>query len=34
MAFIDLGDQFIALFEHEVAPRRERIGTSVLSSTT
>jgi catechol 2,3-dioxygenase-like lactoylglutathione lyase family enzyme len=23
MAFIDLGDQFIALFEHEVEPRRE-----------
>src|SRR5262245_46197749 len=23
MAFIDLGDQFIALFEHEVAPRSE-----------
>jgi catechol 2,3-dioxygenase-like lactoylglutathione lyase family enzyme len=23
MAFIDLGDQFIALFQHEVEPRRE-----------
>src|SRR5579862_5049458 len=23
MAFIDLGDQFVALFEHEVEPRRE-----------
>jgi len=23
MAFIELGDQFIALFEHEVEPRRE-----------
>ena len=23
MAFIDLGDQFITLFEHEVEPRRE-----------
>jgi catechol 2,3-dioxygenase-like lactoylglutathione lyase family enzyme len=23
MAFIDLGDQFIALFQHDVAPRRE-----------
>jgi lactoylglutathione lyase len=23
MAFIDLGDQFIALFEHDVEPRRE-----------
>jgi catechol 2,3-dioxygenase-like lactoylglutathione lyase family enzyme len=23
MAFIDLGDQFIALFQHEVAPRAE-----------
>jgi len=24
MAFIDLGDQFVALFEHEVEPRSER----------